>query len=78
MNQHFGITCKFALVFNTRNNFAMQKNEKKPYKKPDQKSTIVIKFNITPSQLEKFNAKVESSNLTISSYIRQKIGLEPK
>jgi hypothetical protein len=56
----------------------MQKNESKPYKKSEQKSTVVIKFNITPSQLEKFNAKVKSSNLTISSYIRQKLCLEPK
>lgn len=56
----------------------MQDNEKIPYKKPDNKSTIVIKFTITPSQYEKFNSKVKNSKLTMSSYIRQKIGLEPK
>jgi hypothetical protein len=50
----------------------------KPYKNPYHKATEVIKFNVTPSQHKKFIAMVESSNLTISSYIRQKIGLERK
>lgn len=56
----------------------METSAKKSYKDPEKKALIPIKFYITQLQYEKFSSKVENSNLTISSYIRKKIGLEPK
>lgn len=56
----------------------MGTSTKKSYKAPEKKALIPIKFYITPLQYEKFASKVQNSNLTISSYIRKKIGLEPK
>lgn len=56
----------------------METSTKKSYKALEKKALIPIKFYITPLQYEKFASKVQNSNLTISSYIRKKIGLEPK
>lgn len=48
---------------------------RKPYKSDENKGTVQVKFNLTPKQAERFSSKVEQSNLSISEFIRQKIGI---
>ena len=47
----------------------------RPYKSEADRGTVQIKFNVTPKQAEQLNSKVSQTDLTISAFIRKKIGI---
>ena len=48
----------------------------RPYKQDADKGSIIVEFRLTPKQKEQLSSKVEESGLTVSAFIRQKLGLK--